>query len=493
MKFIGQYIQSFIARFRNDVFLEDVGSGTIASGGNLGLDSNNKIVKADVPAGDINQVSFTSDSGSFGITTGDADFTISGGEGINTSISTSTITIAGEDASTSNKGIAEFSDSHFSVASGKVTLADTITGDKTIQGNLRIGGSSDTSNNWISIDAQNGNDSSGGGITFYETGTYSVSAPQYGAKIVSNEDDDELAIGTMHNNAFMRQIHMDRGGTAVYLTNLVVQNDNTSGPYTYYKNLDTSITDGQNLARTLVYTADRDTIISRINWVATEDHDSNSGGCKIDFLVTPNGNGQSETTAMTINQDSSISIPGTIELGHASDTTISRVSAGIIAVENEVVVTTRNDLLASSGSLDQPATTYMSRRTLTTAEMNDLHNTPIQVAPGGGSNVVIRPIGGMIRVDRASTNSGSGSLDFHYNGITGAYGTTSLVHLRRFHFGRSTDGVYSIVPNSQGVVTSTSLTDDVNKAIEVSLTSACTSNCFTSVDIFLTYQKFKIA
>ena len=46
MKFIGQSIEHFIARFRNDVYLEDVSSGTIASGGNLGLDSNNKIVKA---------------------------------------------------------------------------------------------------------------------------------------------------------------------------------------------------------------------------------------------------------------------------------------------------------------------------------------------------------------------------------------------------------------------------------------------------------------
>jgi hypothetical protein len=50
MKFIGQFIQSLISRFRNDVYLEDVSSGTIASGGNLGLDSNNKIVKANVPA-----------------------------------------------------------------------------------------------------------------------------------------------------------------------------------------------------------------------------------------------------------------------------------------------------------------------------------------------------------------------------------------------------------------------------------------------------------
>ena len=45
MKFIGQFIQNFIARFRNDVYLESTETGTIASGGNLGLDSNNKIVK----------------------------------------------------------------------------------------------------------------------------------------------------------------------------------------------------------------------------------------------------------------------------------------------------------------------------------------------------------------------------------------------------------------------------------------------------------------
>ena len=50
MKWLGQYIQDFIARFRNDVYLEDVDSGTIASGGNLGLDSNNKIVKASIAA-----------------------------------------------------------------------------------------------------------------------------------------------------------------------------------------------------------------------------------------------------------------------------------------------------------------------------------------------------------------------------------------------------------------------------------------------------------
>ena len=50
MKWIGQHIWDYISRFRSDVYLENIGSGTIDSGGNLGLDSNNKIVKANVPS-----------------------------------------------------------------------------------------------------------------------------------------------------------------------------------------------------------------------------------------------------------------------------------------------------------------------------------------------------------------------------------------------------------------------------------------------------------
>jgi hypothetical protein len=45
MKWIGQHIVDFIARFRSDVYLEDVADGTVADNKFLGLDSNNKVVK----------------------------------------------------------------------------------------------------------------------------------------------------------------------------------------------------------------------------------------------------------------------------------------------------------------------------------------------------------------------------------------------------------------------------------------------------------------
>jgi len=56
MRWIGQQVYDLASRFRNDVFLEDVATGTIASGAHLGLDSNNKIVKAVDGGGDLTSI-----------------------------------------------------------------------------------------------------------------------------------------------------------------------------------------------------------------------------------------------------------------------------------------------------------------------------------------------------------------------------------------------------------------------------------------------------
>ena len=93
MKWIGQHIYGLISRFRSDVYLEDIDTGTIASGGNLGLDSNNKIVKATEASGDITKVSYTGDLGKKSFPSGDAEFYIVGGTGLTTAIVGDTLAI----------------------------------------------------------------------------------------------------------------------------------------------------------------------------------------------------------------------------------------------------------------------------------------------------------------------------------------------------------------------------------------------------------------
>ena len=126
MKWLGQHIVSLIARFRDDVYLEDISSGTIASGGNLGLDSNNKIVKANEPTSHDavtlagtpdyitlsgqeitrNQIDLTADvTGVLPVANTAAKVTsIVAGDGIDVSGATGDVTVTAEDASATNPG-----------------------------------------------------------------------------------------------------------------------------------------------------------------------------------------------------------------------------------------------------------------------------------------------------------------------------------------------------------------------------------------------------
>ena len=132
--------------------------------------------------------------------------------------------------------------------------------------------------------------------------------------------------------------------------------------------------------------------------------------------------------------------------------------------------------------------------TLSQANCNDLHTTPIELIPAQGANTIIVPQSGVMMVDRnaAQTNTAA-DINFHYaDQEPGSYAATSLFHLRRFMYGNTTDIVYSLGELS-GIEISQNLTDCVNKAVEISADSALTNNSMTSVVIYLSYHVIDIS
>jgi hypothetical protein len=113
MKWIGQHIYDLIARFRSDVYLEDIDTGTIASGGNLGLDTNNKIVKAPVSSGGLGDITGVDLTGNSPINIGSETGTTGGDY---------SATIGVDSASTTALGVVELA-----------TTAETTTGTDTIR------------------------------------------------------------------------------------------------------------------------------------------------------------------------------------------------------------------------------------------------------------------------------------------------------------------------------------------------------------------------
>jgi len=95
MKFIGQHIVNLIARFRSSIYLEGVKTGTIASGGNLGLDSDNKIVKdSGVGATDLHGAGV--DGAANQLLTDDGDGTVTSESGL--SFTSDTLSIGDDNA-----------------------------------------------------------------------------------------------------------------------------------------------------------------------------------------------------------------------------------------------------------------------------------------------------------------------------------------------------------------------------------------------------------
>ena len=111
-----KYIYSAMS---GDATASDSGALTIANGS-----VENAMLAGSIANGKLanSTISIDADSGTTNAVDLGDTLQVAGGEGIDTSVSGDTLTIAGEDASTSNKGVASFASADFSVSSGAVSI-----------------------------------------------------------------------------------------------------------------------------------------------------------------------------------------------------------------------------------------------------------------------------------------------------------------------------------------------------------------------------------
>jgi hypothetical protein len=126
----GEGIDTSINSATNTITIAAEDASTSNKGVASFADADFNVTSGAVELKDTVVKSVTTDSGA--LTPSTHGFSILGGEGIDVTHSGSTITVAGEDASTSNKGVASFADANFTVTSGAVATKNITLGSSTL-------------------------------------------------------------------------------------------------------------------------------------------------------------------------------------------------------------------------------------------------------------------------------------------------------------------------------------------------------------------------
>ena len=529
MKFIGQFIQNFIARFRNDVYLEDLTES--AQDHVVGIDADGKLYKQDVSTGDITGVTITTDSGGGSKaedTSGSADFSILGSSGVNVTNSGTTITAVSVPSEIDHDSLLNFvaaehyrwdtdisstatihtnniTDLHGAGVSGSANQILTDDGDGTVtseseaqifaQGGvtkiLKNAGSNSILTGTSSNAAFNGYED----LVYYNPTSDSTRTNNGMLLTLVKTVDGAFGTGTLTQRAGIfssMDFGNNTGATAVNLIGLSVGvTGNTSGT-----------TSGVGIDIDVSGTDVNDGItITTTDGSASTGHDikiTSSADTDDFFSIRTFGSGETEIT--TVDSDGANAADLTVDID--GDITFDSVTGNIIGKANGSTYTPSADNhLATKKYVDDNipdevvdnGQTFVWKHVHVTADATDcnsMHTTPKQLvaAQGSGTTIVLGP--GYMHVDKNTSqtqNNAGADLNFHFADLEpGAFGQTSLFHIRRFMNADNADRIYQISP-FPALEIGQSLTEGTNKAIEASFDSAITSNSITKIEFYLSY------
>jgi len=197
------------------------------------------------------QLNLTGDTKSGNVSLLDSSLTITGGEGINVEIDSAGVggsgfVVSGEDASTTNKGIASFANAQFNVTSGAVSIKDATTSVKgiasfdtnhftvasgavTIKGasieNGDLAGSIENAkltNSTITVAGDGGSNAVDLGDTLTVAGGTALTSAVSGDTVTINLDNTAVSAGTYGGASSVPQITVDAQGRITSASNVAV-------------------------------------------------------------------------------------------------------------------------------------------------------------------------------------------------------------------------------------------------------------------------------
>lgn len=188
--------------------------------------------------------------------------------------------------------------------------------------------------------------------------------------------------------------------------------------------------------------------------------------------------------AAALRAPGSVQVGTTIELGHASDTTLARSAAGKVTIEGNEIMTGANALVSSG-----PHILKQTKVTIDTAGFNGLNSTPVELVPAQGANTVIVPTEVVLFHDRAATNTVGTDLIVGFNGTTNY--TLAVKYVRRYMQGATTDRTMQMLPYIGTFAND--LTTAVNSNLTIALGGTPTTNCVTSLTVYTSYYVIDIS